>query len=64
MFARVVQKDDKVLVIGQTTRTQSASNAMRSPRILKQYSKAVFNLDTVRRFCEKQGHVLIGGIAQ
>lgn len=63
MFARVVQKDDEVLVIGQTTQTQSASNAMRSPRVLKQYSKAVFNLNTVRRFCEKQGHTLIGGVS-
>lgn len=62
MFARIIQKDDEVLVIGQKTAEQSASNAIRSPRVLKQYSKTVFNLDTVRRFCEKQGHTLIGGV--
>lgn len=61
MFARVVQKDGEVLVIGQLTREQSASNAMRSPRILKKYSK--LDVEVIRQFCKKQGHTLIGGIA-
>ena len=62
MFARIIQKDDEVLVIGQKTAEQSASNAMRSPCVLKQYSKTVFNLDAIRQFCKKQGHKLIGGV--
>jgi hypothetical protein len=59
MFARIIQKDDEVLVIGQKTAEQSASNAMRSPRVLKQYS--TMNGDAIRQFCRRQGHTLIGG---
>lgn len=60
MFARVVKKDGEVLVIGQKTAEQSVSNAMRSPRVLKQYS--TIDVDAIRQFCKKQGHKLIGGV--
>ena len=64
MFVRFVLEGEEVLVIAQKTADQSLSNAMRSPRVMKRYKKAVFTLEMAQNFCRRQGHTLIGGVAQ